>query len=324
MLNKGQWQDESPRQLKGELLWQQPSSFQSSILPTGSSINDLEKAVIAEPGRYVLYTSLATPIAHCAVILRTLKRLERLLPICLVNAKYGDQGWSFKKTDVGTNDIYNSSAQLHELYSKQDSQYSGETSLPLLWDRERKQIVTNSPQQILHILNSSFDNLHELETPNLYPDHLTDEIQETNNFLMNEMFRNILACGFSENASVYQKHFDSLFRSLEELNIKLERQSYLLGDQITICDWLLFTILVRFDAVYSPLFKCNKKALSDFPFLANYFGDLYQERHIGVTVNTAHIKEHYFKSYTELNPSGEIPTDPDLDFDYLFNRSSLL
>ena len=81
MLNAGLWKKENNGQLKGELHWNEPASFQHSLL--NESLDD------AEAGRYVLYTSLATPLGHCAIILRTLKGLERVLPVSLVSSVYG-------------------------------------------------------------------------------------------------------------------------------------------------------------------------------------------------------------------------------------------
>ena len=48
-------------------------------------------------------------------------------------------------------------------------------------------------------------------------------------------------------------------RRLDELEQRLARSRYLVGDSLTEADWRLFTTLVRFDAVYVGHFKCNLK-----------------------------------------------------------------
>ena len=86
------------------------------------------------------------------------------------------------------------------------------------------------------------------------------------------------------------------------------------GAQITEADWRLFTTLIRFDAVYYSHFKCNLRRIVDYPNLSNYLRDLYQVPGIAETVNLDHIKQHYYGSHRNVNPTGIVPIGPLLDF----------
>jgi putative glutathione S-transferase len=81
--------------------------------------------------------------------------------------------------------------------------------------------------------------------------------------------------------------------------------------------------LIRFDAVYVGHFKCNLRRIADYPNLSNYLRELYQVPGIAETVNLAHIKQHYYYSHTDINPTRIVPKGPELDFTSAHNRDSL-
>src|SRR3546814_1076737 len=85
--------------------------------------------------------------------------------------------------------------------------------------------------------------------------------------------------------------FDALFDALGQLEARLGRQRYLVGDRLAEADWRLFTTLVRFDAVYFGHFKCNRCRIADHPNLWNYTRELYQVPGVADTVDLKHIKQ---------------------------------
>ena len=114
-----------------------------------------------------------------------------------------------------------------------------------------------------------------------------------------------------------------LFDALETLEARLTDQRYLLGNTITEADWRLFTTLVRFDAVYVGHFKCNIRRIVDYPNLWGYLRDLYQVPGIAETVSIEHIKQHYYTSHANINPTRIIPVGPALDFNEPHERTRL-
>ena len=63
---------------------------------------------------------------------------------------------------------------------------------------------------------------------------------------------------------------------LDQLEERLGRTRYLVGDVPTEADWRLFPTLVRFDTVYYMHFKVNRRRIVDYPNLWGYARDLYQ------------------------------------------------
>ena len=89
---------------------------------------------------------------------------------------------------------------------------------------------------------------------------------------------------------------------------------YLLGESITEADWRLLPTLVRFDVGYFSAFKCNLKALRDYPNISNYLKDLYQQPGIAQTVDLDIYRKGYHSKSPLRNPHGVVP----VGFDSVF------
>jgi putative glutathione S-transferase len=95
------------------------------------------------------------------------------------------------------------------------------------------------------------------------------------------------------------------------------------GNRLTEADVRLFTSLVRFDAVYYGLFKCNIRRVEDYPVLSAYLRDLYQRPAFRDTVDIDAIKQGYYGGMKQLNPPGIVPLGPTLDFQRPHGRERL-
>ena len=105
---------------------------------------------------------------------------------------------------------------------------------------------------------------------------------------------------------------------------RLKTRRYLMGDCITEVDWRLFCTLVRFDSVYYVHFKCNLRRIIDYPNLWGYVRDLYQQVGIAETVNMDHIKQHYYFTHDDINPTQFVSVGPaDLDFNLPHDRDRI-
>ena len=89
-----------------------------------------------------------------------------------------------------------------------------------------------------------------------------------------------------------------------------DRRQFLCGDQLTCTDVRLFVCLIRFDEVYSVLFKCDKRLISDYKYIMMYMKRLWEIDAFKDTTKMDHIKVHYFTSFPALNKFGIIPSGP--------------
>jgi glutathionyl-hydroquinone reductase len=131
----------------------------------------------------------------------------------------------------------------------------------------------------------------------------------------------VYKAGFAGTQEAYEAAVVPLFESLDWLEERLGKNSFLVGDQPTEADWRLFTTLVRFDPVYFGHFKCNVRRLMDYPHLWAYTRELYQWPGVAATVDLDHIKRHYYGSHRHINPTGIVPVGPAIDFSAAHGRA---
>ncbi len=289
------------------------STFRNWITADGSS------KFKAETGRYHLYVSNACPWAHRTVIFRMLKQLESIIGLSVVEADMLDDGWTFSEQGEYVDHLHGFK-YAHEIYTHADKNFTGQITVPILWDKKLNTIVNNESSEIIRMLNSEFNEFTPVKT-DFYPAHLQDEINQVNQPIYDYINNGVYRCGFATSQAAYEKAFDRLFNELEQVEKILSAKRYLLGDEITEADWRLFTTLIRFDAVYVGHFKCNLKRIEDYPSLSNYLRELYQIPGVAETVDIDYIKRHYYFSHTSVNPTQLIPKGPVLNFNCIHNRA---
>ena len=134
------------------------ASFRNWITPDGKNAPS-GKAFEAEAGRYHLYVSYACPWAHRTLIFRKLKGLEDMISVSVVNHFMGAQGWTFHEGDGVIPDPILDAEFLHEIYTAADYTFTGRVTVPVLWDKKTKTIVSNESSEIIRMFNSAFDHL---------------------------------------------------------------------------------------------------------------------------------------------------------------------
>ncbi|MEX0998805.1 MAG: glutathione S-transferase family protein [Thermodesulfobacteriota bacterium] len=317
LLVEGKWQDKwYDTKSTGGRFVRRESQFREWVTADGSS------GFKAEPNRYHLYVSLACPWAHRTLILRKLKNLEGVISLSIVDPLMEENGWEFSDYPGSISDSLNGSQYLHQIYTTAKPDYTGRVTVPVLWDKEKKTIVNNESSEIILMLNSEFDELGN-STQDFYPPELRDEIDQINEVVYRNINNGVYKCGFATTQQAYEQAFNNLFSTLDQIENILSKKRYLVGDKLTLTDWRLFTTLLRFDSVYYTHFKCNLRRIEEYPHISNYLRELYQYPGVQETVNFKHIKEHYFKSHKTINPTGIVPSGPELDLSTPHNRSKL-
>ncbi|MBF24694.1 glutathione S-transferase family protein [Neopusillimonas maritima] len=314
LLVDGKWHDDwyDTKKTGGRFI-RTEAQFRNWVTADGAAGPTGEGGFKAEPGRYHLYVSLACPWAHRTLIFRKLKGLENMIDISIVHFFMGRQGWSFEPGEGVVPDTVNHCDYVHQLYTLTQPDYTGRVTIPILWDKERKVIVSNESSEIIRMFNSAFDDIGAKEG-DYYPVDLHQEINAVNELVYNSVNNGVYRSGFATTQDAYDEAVTELFDALESLELRLSRQRYLTGDRITEADWRLFTTLVRFDPVYHGHFKCNLKRIVDMPNLWGFTRELYQWHGVAETVDFKHIKNHYYQSHATVNPTGVVPKGPDIDF----------
>ena len=162
--------------------------------------------------------------------------------------------------------------------------------MPTLWDKKTKRIVNNESPDIIRMLNSEFDGVTG-NNNDYYPQALRAEIDRLNDLIYPNVNNGVYRCGFAKTQAAYEAAYNSLFATLDELEARLGRQRYLVGQQITEADWRLLPTLLRFDVAYFSLFRCNRQRIADYPNLHNYMLELYNVPGVAETVKAALLRD---------------------------------
>ena len=230
--------------------------------PTG------EGGFAAEAGRYHLYVSLACPWAHRTLILRKLKGLESLIDVSVVSWLMLENGWTFDKAHGSSGDKLDDFTYMHQRYTADTANYTGRVTVPVLWDKKLKRIVSNESAEIIRMFNSAFNELtgNQLD---FYPEAQRATIDALNDRIYPAVNNGVYRAGFATSQKAYEAAFDDVFAELDHLEQHLGKHRYLAGEYLTEADVRLFTTAIRFDAVYYSHFKCNLRRIADYPNLSN-------------------------------------------------------
>lgn len=270
-----------------------------------------QDAVAVEPGRYRLIAAKACPWANRALIVRRLLGLEEVISVGMPGPTHDADSWTFGLDPDGLDPVLRI-PRIKDAYLARDPHYSRGITVPAIVDVTTGKVVTNDYAQITLDFSTEWTEFHREGAPDLYPEHLREEMDAVMKRIFTEVNNGVYRCGFAGTQEAYDAAYDRLWTALDWLEERLARQRFLMGENITEADVRLFTTLVRFDAVYHGHFKCNRNKLAEMPVLWGYARDLYQTPGFGDTVDFQQIKEHYYVVHTDLNPLSIIPKGPDL------------
>jgi putative glutathione S-transferase len=261
----------------------------------------------AESGRYHLYVSLACPWAHRTLIVRSLLGLEERIGASIADPVRDERGWAFREGHGHGPDEAEGFDFLSRAYEATEPGYRGRYTVPVLWDKVDRRIVNNSEDDICRMFQECFAAPGARD---LFPLHLAEEQAQVSDYLYEHVNNGVYRAGFATTQDAYEQAVRAVFLGLDEMAVRLERSTFLLGEQMVESDLRLFCTLIRFDSVYHGHFKCNLRRIVDCPPLLRFMRDVYLQPGVAATVNLDHIKRHYYGTHRDLNPHGIVPLGP--------------
>ena len=248
-----------------------------------------------------LYISHACPYSARAVLARCIMQLDTAVSMSALNPVRGPEGWVFGDGEHA--DPLHGFRTLRETYEASDAGYQGRISVPVLWDRSKRRIVSTESGDIMRMFGGD----------TLCPKSLRAEIDALNAWIGKRINDGVYDVGKATSQLAYEREHRNLIEALDELEQRLGNSRFLFGDEPVESDWRLFPTLVRLDTVYSRLFKCTRQ-LADLPNLQRHTRELYRRPGIAATVRHDEILLHYYRSFPALNPHGIVPLLAPADF----------
>jgi putative glutathione S-transferase len=275
----------------------------------------------AESGRYHLYVSPACPFSHRVIVVRALKRLERVVGLSILHPLWDTpEGWIFGDTHLSTIDgAGNGFLCLHEAYRASSADYTGKVTVPVLWDQHSRRIVNNESLEIAQMLNDAFDEVGGDHSVDLSPTDLKPAMDKMNARIAQNLSAGVYTVAAAKDQREYDTAMDQLFGILDELDWQLcNGRRFIFGECPTLTDVLVYATLARFDAVYNPLFRASRRRVVDYPHLPTLLRHLQDLPGVAETLRYDHILTHYYDGdWAVATRRGIVPELPETTW---FNR----
>ena len=173
------------------------------------------------------------PWAHRALLAGTLLGLSDTVTVAYARPPRSDQGWVYDAKGEFSDSKLGISA-LHKVYARQRPAFTGWLTVPVLWDRQSAQIVSNESAEIVRMFGTFGQG------PDLCPLELRDKIDEWNTLIYATVNNGVYRAGFARTQQAYDKAVTQLFDSLNQIEAQLGKTEWLVGDDFTEADLRLF------------------------------------------------------------------------------------
>ena len=269
--------------------------------PKGFSYHNLK---VNKNKNYYLLVGATCPWCHRLMITYKLLNLSNKIKINLLIPKYKTGEWIFKKK------FYNCK-NLNEVYIKCNQTKIFRATLPTLLNCEDGEIkfISNESRDILKFLNSM--NFNSLLVSDLIKDCDKTLLDLINDDINNGVYK----CGFARNQNAYIEASQKLFAALTKIEKILDKNGgpWLLGKEISFADIYLFPTIIRWELIYSKLFKCTEKDISFFKNIVMWRYNFFKLRGISETCFYKNWIKDYYQAIFPLNPNQIIPLQPSLE-----------
>lgn len=291
-----------------------------------------------EPGRYHLFVALNCPWCHRVTLARNILGLQNSISMDIAfpgrtndDDPVGPNLWEFNPSRIASltgealpectaeTATGNGHRLVAEIYKAEGSQ---EKSVPILFDKKSKRIVTNESADIIRVLNANAELLgssiaHE-DRRDLYPlgesdDATRQDIDDLNERIYVNINNGAYKAGFSSSQQVYAKAFENYFDTLAQLEnlLATDSRNFLTGDHFTEADLRLFPTLYRHDPVYYVRMKLNGARILDYPHLWRWLCRVYALPGVAESNSLIHCRQGYFgRSWNNVVPLGPIHPMP--------------
>ena len=280
-----------------------PSDVQGNYKrPKGITINS-EYEINNENGQICLLVGNSCPWCQRTLLVHKIKQLSKEVKVVFLKADVEHGEWIFNKKIKGC-------ARLSDLYKKANKKIIFRATLPLLisFVKDEINILSNESSQIIRLLNSIQSTSKDKTLK------IKDCDQQLLDLIHNNINDGVYRCGFARSQSSYEKASKNLFAALNEIEDTMSRNKgdWIFGEELTYADIYLFPTLIRWELIYSKLFKCTEKELSFFEKIIEWRIKFFKISNVDKTCYDNEWKKDYYKALFPLNPNQLIPVLPSL------------
>ena len=245
------------------------------------------------------------PWCHRTLLIYKLKDLSKTIKIIFLKPRFEDGEWIFKEHFFGIK-------TLSEVYSKFNLNINSRPTLPILISIENKIIkpISNESNEIVRILNKIDD--YDIKTNKNSIICPTNQLLDLIHYSIND---GVYKCGFARNQKAYKEASKNLFSSLYKIDCLLKENGgpWLLGEVLSIADIYLFPTLIRWELIYSILFKCTQHDISEFENIMRWRFNFFNFKEVRETCFEKEWMQDYYRALFPLNPNNIVPLKNSLE-----------
>tara|TARA_B100000886_G_scaffold325943_1_gene271993 strand:+ start:172 stop:1116 length:945 start_codon:yes stop_codon:yes gene_type:complete len=280
-----------------------PSDLQGNYKrPKGITINK-EYDINNQNGKIYLFVGNSCPWCQRTLLIHKLKNLSKEIKVIFLKADIEHGEWKF-------NEAFKGFTRLSNLYKRANKKIIFRATLPILIScvKDEINILSNESSQIIRLLNLIKSNSKDSTL------RINDCNQKILDLIHNNINDGVYKCGFARNQSSYEKASKNLFSALNEVENSLQKNKgdWILGEELTYADIYLFPTLIRWELIYSKLFKCTEQELSKFEKIIEWRLKFFKLSNVDKTCHDNEWKKDYYKALFPLNPNQLIPVLPSL------------
>ncbi len=268
-----------------------------------------------ESGRYWLFTSKLCPFAHRTELARKLTGLDRHIGLTIAGSVQTEKSWNLSEIYTGDGNSPCPVAQIDHLpgiYTLASPDYTGQASIPVLFDTKTQTIVNNESAEIIQMFDSVAVEIADHHT--LYPKSQCTDIDEIIRSLNDDLISPIYRAGFASDQADYDVNFNKVFTALSKLDSHLAHTGpFIAGETLTLADIHAYPHLSRFDAIYHSLYRLNKNFIYAYTNIAAYLSRLGAIPAIADTLDLQASKDGYFLSWNQPTNANFVPEGPAVD-----------
>jgi len=254
-------------------------------------------------GNSYLLVGNSCPWCHRTLLVHKLNNLSKQVKVIFLKADINNGQWVF-------NEKFKGYETLDKIYKKAQKNNIFRPTLPLLINFQNKHIniLSNESSQIVSLLNSIKGESSRKKMP---INNCDKDLLDLIHYDIND---GVYKCGFARNQVSYEKASNRLFKALNKVEKKLDKNlgNWICGKELTYADIYLFPTVIRWELIYRNLFRCTEKDISDFKNIMKWRFKFFELSNVYETCFDSEWKKDYYKALFPLNPNQIVPVMPSL------------
>jgi len=280
-----------------------PSDAQGNYKrPKGIKVNN-DYDINNQNGTIYLLVGNSCPWCQRALLVYQIRKLFKKINVIFLKADLEHGEWVF-------NGKFKGYQRLSEVYIKAHKQKLFRATLPLLinFENNKINILSNESSQIIRLMNSI------RQKSLLQSSQIRNCDKNILDLINSDINDGVYKCGFARNQLSYDIASKNLFSALSKIEKTLYKNQgdWILGEELSYADIYLFPTLIRWELIYSKLFKCTEKEISTFERIIEWRLKFFELSNVDKTCFENEWKKDYYKALFPLNPNQIVPVLPSL------------